>query len=198
MGHDVTVKPDYARLAAAIVAARKARGWLQNEFIQTSGLGKSTVQRLERGESGSPYPTRTTITILERVLGWSPGSVEIVLEGGDPTRLPGHASPGMEPPATPDGAGQPQISALPLAARNVLEQGELLDTEVIDLSRPGTDFHILVVAKVGITDDEEKRERMRQAIEQWLMLRKGIRDMADYRPGPDPEPEAPPSDRPSD
>jgi hypothetical protein len=185
---------DFARLAQAIRAASASRNWLQEDLIRESGVGRSTVQRLWKGAS-QVMPTLTIKSQLERTLGWTPGSIDTILDGGDPTPLSGSstsATSAPEPPATAD----TQSSTLPLAARDVLEQGELLDTEVIDLSRPGADFHLLVVAKVGIKDDAEKREKMRDVIEQWLMLRKGIRDMADYRPGPDAAPDGS-SDSPS-
>lgn len=78
-----SVGHDFERLAAAIVEARKAKGWSQDDLIRESGLGRSTIQRLERGRQQVP-PNKATIQSLERALGWLPGSVEAVLRGGMP------------------------------------------------------------------------------------------------------------------
>ena len=189
MRHDVLVDLDYARLAAAIVAARKARDWTQIDLASAAGVGEMTVQRIEKADSPT-RPTKRTLQAIDRALRWEEGSCEALLRGGEPTLLSESSSQAPTAPETTASA-TPHGSPLPLAARDVLDRGELLDTEVIDLSEPGSDFHLLVIAKVGIKDDEEKLEKMRQAIEKWVMLRKGIRDMADYRPGPDPAPDAP-------
>lgn len=78
-----SVEHDFERLAAAIVEARKAKGWGQDDLIRESGLGRSTVQRLERGRQQA-VPTKATIRSLERALGWLSGSIEAVLAGGVP------------------------------------------------------------------------------------------------------------------
>lgn len=87
MRHDVPVSDDYERLARAIVAAREAKGMSQDDLIRESGLGRSTIQRLERGE-GRAKPGRQTRQVLERVLSWGEGSVLLILAGGDPTPGP--------------------------------------------------------------------------------------------------------------
>lgn len=78
-----SVEHDFERLAAAIVEARKAKGWGQDDLIRESGLGRSTIQRLEAGRQKT-VPNKATAQSLERALGWLPGSVEAVLSGGMP------------------------------------------------------------------------------------------------------------------
>jgi hypothetical protein len=95
--HDVSVNPDYERLKACLIAAREARGWFQKGLIDASGLGSSTVQRLEASPPVGPVPSRTTRLALERTLGWGPGSIEAILAGGDPTPLPEAGTPDDEP-----------------------------------------------------------------------------------------------------
>jgi transcriptional regulator with XRE-family HTH domain len=78
-----SVGHDFERLAAAIVEARKAKGWGQDDLIRESGLGRSTIQRLEAARQKT-VPNKATVQSLERALGWLPGSVEVVLGGGMP------------------------------------------------------------------------------------------------------------------
>ena len=176
---------DRTRLAQAMTARRVALRPLQwKEVAKRAGMSEQNLLRIRNGEISL---TPEAIAGIEIALRWDVGSVKAILAGGEPTLLSASdsavpAAPETTIPATPHG------STLPLAAQDVLDRGELLDTEVIDLSEAGSDFHLLVVAKVGIKDDEEKVEKMRKAIEKWIMVRKGIRDMADYRPGPDPTP----------
>lgn len=180
---------DYARLADYIRRARKERNWNQVDLVNASHLAIMTVQRAEN-PNAETRPSRRSLLAIDRAFGWEEGSCDAILAGGEPTPLSASGpntptAPETTTPATPHG------SSLPLTAQDVLDRGELLDTEVIDLSEPGSDFHLLVIAKVGIKNDEEKVEKMRKSIEKWVMLRKGIRDMADYRPGPDPKPDDP-------
>lgn len=72
---------DFKRLATAIVEARKVKGWGQDDLIRESGLGRSTIQRLE-SERQQAQPTKATAKSLERALGWLPGSVDAILDGG--------------------------------------------------------------------------------------------------------------------
>lgn len=76
--------PDLDRLARAIKAACKARGWLQEDLIRESTIGRSTIQRLWKGAAGV-MPTPGTKRQLEETLGWGRGSVDAILAGGDPT-----------------------------------------------------------------------------------------------------------------
>ena len=76
---------DYARLGQAIRAASKAKDWLQEDLITHSGISRSTIQRLWKGEA-AVRPSRRTQSDLEDCLGWTRGSVMAILNGGDPTR----------------------------------------------------------------------------------------------------------------
>ena len=53
-------------------------------FLRDSGVSLSdkTIARLERGERDS-YPD-ATISMIEKIYHWKPGSVEAVLRGGEP------------------------------------------------------------------------------------------------------------------
>jgi transcriptional regulator with XRE-family HTH domain len=75
--------PQPARLAQAIRDASQKRGWLQEDLILHSGLGRSTIQRLWSGRS-PVTPTRRTKTELERTFEWDRGTVEALWFGESP------------------------------------------------------------------------------------------------------------------
>lgn len=80
-------RPSPARLAKAIRDACAERNWLQEDLIQQSGLGRSTIQRLWSGRS-EVKPTRRTRLELERTLQWSPGTVEALWAGEEHPQPP--------------------------------------------------------------------------------------------------------------
>lgn len=65
---------------------RRERGYrTQREFAEALGVSRRTVAALERGE----HPmSDDTVAAVERVLGWSPGSVDAILAGKQPTPDP--------------------------------------------------------------------------------------------------------------
>src|SRR5215469_11639299 len=57
-------------------------------FVRDRGAGMisvKTISRLEKGERGS-YP-ESTVGAVEAMYQWSPGSMEAVLSGGEPSAL---------------------------------------------------------------------------------------------------------------
>lgn len=189
MRHDLHMASDFRHLADVLQAACAARGWLQEDLIRESEVGRSTIQRLWSGNA-SVMPNRTTRGQLERTFGWQPGSLEIVLAGGEPTLLSEQHAEAPRP------AGTTRDSDLPVAVDSQLKKGALFDSEVVDLSRPGSPMHIVVVARVGTYDgSQEKIEQMREVWEEVIKRLHGITDLRDYRPGPDAPSDQNPSDR---
>lgn len=74
MGHTV-------RLAALIRAWREQRGLSINRARRLAGVTRVTWTRWEQGT----LPYRHHWPVIERTIGWQPGSVAAVLDGGDPT-----------------------------------------------------------------------------------------------------------------
>lgn len=75
----------WARLGAAIRAERVRLGYLRlGDFADRVGLGVRTLSDLERGARTTYSPE--TLAAVEAVLGWAPGSVRRVLDGGEPLR----------------------------------------------------------------------------------------------------------------
>ena len=85
--------PDAWRRLGRLLERRRGElgyGFRQRaRFVRDGGVGAisvKTISRLEKGERDS-YP-ESTIGTVEAIYQWSPGSVESVLRGGDPSPLP--------------------------------------------------------------------------------------------------------------
>lgn len=75
---------DWARLGRLTAAERSRQGLSVQEFARASDISVRTLQRIEGGR-GTAY-RNVTLTRLEDALGWRPGSVDVVLGGGEPER----------------------------------------------------------------------------------------------------------------
>lgn len=75
---------EWQRLARLVVHRRVELGYrLQKEFTEASGIKIRTLNNIENHRQSS-YDAGT-IAMLEQGLKWRPGSVDDVLEGGEPT-----------------------------------------------------------------------------------------------------------------
>lgn len=149
---------DWARLGRALAQAREAINLTQVEIAERVGVTRTPIQAIEHGK---PFKKVTgTIRDYARIVGWLDGSVEAVLDGGEPTL----AAPAAElAPAEP--APSPSVSRLPLRVRRALEEsGEVLDAQVIDLGPGQGSTRLIVVAKgkPGASPEELAR-----ALEEW-------------------------------
>lgn len=107
---------------------------LRQEDVATRiGVSLNPVQTIERGSSKR---VTTTIRAYASLVRWAPGSVEAVLDGGEPT---------VEEPAAPDSASLP--SDLPLRIVQELREGPLLEATVIDLGEPGSSGRAIVIVR---------------------------------------------------
>lgn len=73
----------WARLARAIREARGHHGWTQAELADRAAVSLAAVGAAEK----ATVPERRmppTLAKLGRALGWPPGTVEAVLDGGEP------------------------------------------------------------------------------------------------------------------
>src|SRR5437016_1035067 len=77
---------DFERLARVIKATSAARGWLQEDLIRESAIGRSTIQRLWKGKAGV-MPSPAIKRQLQDTFSWTAGSVDAILAGGDPIPL---------------------------------------------------------------------------------------------------------------
>lgn len=70
------------RLLRLATEAREAHGLdRQDDFVEATGLSRSTVHRFEQGEVVS----ETTLRKVSQAIGWTPTSAQDVLAGGEPT-----------------------------------------------------------------------------------------------------------------
>jgi hypothetical protein len=73
--------PDWTRLAAYVTSGRIDAGYgTVLAFAAATGINSKTHYRLEQGKSVG----RDTLAIVEKHLGWAPGSAAAVLRGEEP------------------------------------------------------------------------------------------------------------------
>ncbi|MEU6657832.1 helix-turn-helix transcriptional regulator [Streptomyces sp. NPDC046821] len=181
----MTTTRDWKRLAEAIRDVRKARGWRQEDLAEAAGIGYSTVQRAESSDGYKTMPL--TIDKIERTLGWTPGSARAVLEGGTPTLLtPPAAAPvppaaDTEMPASASGDAAGFVARLPARIQHELADGELVDTDVIELQRKG--MRLIVFATRDPEQATEDRAEKAEDIREWTRVQRRLRGLAsDERP----------------
>jgi len=147
---------DWKRLGEAIEAARDALRMSQVGLAEAAGISESTVQNYEAGTPRTRLPT--TLGNIERALGWKPGSGVAVLEGGDPS---------------PVAATKAELN-LPLRVTQALEDGQLIDTKILELNdKSGAKMIVVVKGKPNASPDE-----IRAALEAWERAEDRLRDVA--------------------
>jgi DNA-binding XRE family transcriptional regulator len=143
------------RLGEALQAAREGRRpkLTQPEAAKELGVGRSTIQNIERGQF---VKVNRTVREYARLLGWPDGAVERVAAGGE-------LDAGAE---TGEPAGNEGLP-LPPAVEYELRTNETLDSTVINLGPDDNDGHVIVVlqGRRGATPEEVARiaERYRKA-----------------------------------
>lgn len=71
------------RLARIVVARRRDLHLTQEDVNDRGGPSTATLRQIEQGREVDYR--RGTILPLEQILGWTPGSIQTVLRGGQPT-----------------------------------------------------------------------------------------------------------------
>ena len=140
---------EFVRLGEELKAAREQRRpkLSQQAAADALGVGRSTVQKMERGEGGQV--TVTTVRGYARLLGWTDASVDQVLAGGKPVLA--SEAPGDSGPA-------PALGLSP-AVEYELRSGETVDSQVFNLGPDEDDGHIIVVVqgKKGMSPEQLER-----------------------------------------
>jgi DNA-binding XRE family transcriptional regulator len=163
---------DWKRLADAVRDARKRHDppLRQEDLAERAQVSLGSIQTLERGTGYTRMP-RAAYSVAH-ALGWTTESIDAVLDGGDPTR---RDQPGAAPTAP---AGSTDYAArLPLAVRDALSAGELVDTEVLDLGPDDSGMRMIVV----VTREErsaEDVEEMRARLAEWAKKKTELRRIA--------------------
>lgn len=168
---------DWARFGRLVEAARRHRGWTQEDLVQEAGVGLSTVQSIERGRRDKPQ-ILPTHRIVAHTLGWADGSIEAVLAGGDPTTVDQqNATPSAspEPPSRIEVGVDALLDDLTARVREALLGGTVADATAIDMG-PEDDGEVVIIWKRG-----EKRdltpEQQRDLRRRWGKLQHAARDI---------------------
>jgi len=139
------------RLGEALQAAREGRRpkLTQPEAAKQLGVGRSTVQNIERGQFAK---INRTVREYAALLGWPDGAADRVAEGDAVGDTVGDAAVEPEPSS---------VGSLPLppAVEYELRANETLDSTVISLGPDEDDGHVIVVlqGRKGATPDEVAR-----------------------------------------
>ncbi|MCP3758175.1 helix-turn-helix domain-containing protein [Streptomyces sp. TBY4] len=154
---------DWKRLAEAIRAARKVRGWTQSDLAEAAGIGFSSLQRLESGKPFTRMPP--SVAPVERALGWTVGSGGLALAGGEPRSLQDAVADSDE-----RSASQAARMRLPVMVEYELAHSELLDNPVIEV-RPG----LKVVMLVFRDPESSAPDEVASDIQAWTRLQRRLR-----------------------
>jgi DNA-binding XRE family transcriptional regulator len=165
---------DWARLGAALRAARNKHGRSQAEIGEAIGIKRGAMRNIEKGSIDRVTPT---VRAYAREVGWADGSIEDVLAGGEPTYRDDESTPGAADSAA---VLAPVPEELPVRIKAALEaSGAVLDTAVIPL--PGddgaSDAQIVVVVKSR--RDALTPEQLRRALEEWERAEGHLRGLHD-------------------
>ncbi|WP_193318006.1 MULTISPECIES: helix-turn-helix transcriptional regulator [Streptomyces] len=136
---------DWARLGTKLKRARESRG-LQQKFVAKS----LTVERgaIYNIEKGAIKKLTGTINRYAEMVGWTPESLRLVLEGGEPVTTDDvERSSAVARSGEPAPAGDPGLAGLSLLVRKALSEGELIDSEVQSLSTPTGQIQVAIVAR---------------------------------------------------
>ncbi|GAA2485154.1 hypothetical protein GCM10010406_21760 [Streptomyces thermolineatus] len=164
---------DWARLGSAVRARRDELHMTQVDLAKKAGVSEGTVQNIESGRAYSRRPP--SLPRIESSLGWAPGSVSSILSGGSPTPS---EQPAAEAPKKPSAS---YAEGMPLRVMQELSDGQVLDTEVLDLTVPGSDTRMIVVLKRDKAKDVDP-DQLRAELEEWSRLQRKLRGLAS---GPD-------------
>jgi transcriptional regulator with XRE-family HTH domain len=170
----------WAKLAAAIRAAREARGLTQSQLAELAGISEGSVQNLESGNPRSRMPQ--TLVKVEPHLGWAAGSGRIILDGGEPIAAPSGAA------ATAASRVDDRLRRkLPLRVVDELESDDpLIDSQVIQL--PGTDGARMTVVVHGRPDATP--EEIQEALLAWRRAERKLHRLPDDDDDDDGKPKA--------
>ncbi|MGW7329679.1 helix-turn-helix domain-containing protein [Streptomyces sp. NPDC054840] len=156
---------DWDQLGAALKADRLHEGVSQEDLAEALGVGRSTIQMIERGHVYQrPTPT---VRAFARRLGWTEDSVDRVLAGGQRRKRaadtePAQASQELAAPS----------SRLPLVIVDELEEdGPLVDATVIPL---GGDARMVIIVK---GNPDASPEEMRRNVEAWRKAKRHLQSL---------------------
>ncbi|MGW4076012.1 helix-turn-helix domain-containing protein [Streptomyces asiaticus] len=82
------IPDDWARLGARIRASREAQGFSRKKLSDMAGVSEKSIQTAEEGRvPRARWPQ--SLPVIEQALGWAPGSMRAILDGGEPVEAKG-------------------------------------------------------------------------------------------------------------
>jgi hypothetical protein len=137
---------DWQRLATYVTRRRRKLRMTQADVDAQGGPSTATLRQIEGGERDNYRAT--VLARLERVLGWTAGSVQAILTGDEPTQVDN-----PEP-------------AVPVGAKGPAEDAERL---ILDSPLPNTE-KLRWIARLHAEREDFERgraQRTRELIEMW-------------------------------
>ncbi|WP_171987730.1 helix-turn-helix transcriptional regulator [Streptomyces sp. MP131-18] len=157
---------DWARLGSYLRESRDRLRDTQATLGARIGADRNTIRRIEQGKARR---VTDTITKFAREVGWTAGSIEDVLAGGEPTSVAGQAGEGSGTEAT----RQDLLDRLPERVLQELTDGEVIDTDVLDLREDGSTAVLTLVVERGGTT--ASRDQVREDLKAWGQAQRKIR-----------------------
>lgn len=155
---------DWKRLGRAIKAQREHLGMTtQQELAEAAGVTRQTVQSLEAGKQRSRMPG--AIAPVEKALRWEPGTAARILTVEEPEPDAGRFAEGM-----------------PVRIAQELSSGQVVDTEVLDLSLPGSNSRLVVVFKQDASAADMDPAQLRAELQEWSRMQRAMRRIASEPP----------------
>lgn len=152
---------DWKRLGNAIKAQREHLGMTtQQELADAAGVTRQTVQSLEAGKERTRMPA--TIASVEKALMWEPGTAARILT--------------TEAKDAADAAKFAE--GMPVRIAQELSSGQVVDTEVLDLTLPGSNSRLVVVFKQDSPAADMDPEELRAALQEWSRVQRAMRQIA--------------------
>lgn len=152
---------DWKRLGRAIKAQREHLGMAtQQDLADRAGVTRQTIQSLEAGTERKRTPA--TVGKVEKALSWEPGTA---------TRILSESSPETPAPRFAEG--------MPVRIAQELSDGQVFETEVLDLSVPGSRSRLVVVFKHDAEASDMSPEELRANVKEWTRIQRALRQIAD-------------------
>lgn len=151
---------DWKRLGRAIKAQRDHLGLARQDDLATAaGVTRQTIQSLEAGKPRTRMPA--SIAKVEKALSWELGTAARILTEG-----------ATEPPALRFAEG------MPMRIARELSDGQVVDTDVLDLTLPGSKSRLVVVFKHDSEAADMAPDELRAALQEWTRIQRALRQIA--------------------
>ena len=163
MVHHERMTRDWKRLGLAIKARREELGLAtQQALADAAGVKRQTVNALEKGTERTRMPQ--TISLVEKALQWEPGTASRILA--------------TESTGTQNGVTARLADGMPVRIAQELSAGQVVDTEVVELSLPGTPFKLVGILKQDAPAADMDPEELAKALQEWSRMQRAMRDIA--------------------